>query len=281
MIMGIITSVLDKKERPLLMGILNVTPDSFFPGSRAVSVDMAVEAALRMESDGADIIDVGAESTRPGSVAVSEEEVYRRLFPLLDRLCREVSVPVSLDTRKGRIAERALDAGVSVINDISAMTYDLSIIEIVKKYKCDIILMHMEQTEPGKDPSGAVVSYLEQRAGALKKEGIAGDRIILDPGIGFGKDCSGNLSLFGCIPQLRNLGYPVLMGCSRKSFIGKITGREVEERLPGTLACTAAAGFLGADILRVHDIRENLDFMNMLTAIGRFSAEGGRFGKLL
>ncbi len=265
--MGIISSLRGKTDRPLVMGILNATPDSFYPGSRTGSLEKAVEMALEMEHAGADIIDIGGESSRPGSEIISAEEEMSRLFPLLDEICRRVRIPVSLDTRKGSVAERALDAGVSIINDISALTYDLSIIEIVKKYKCDIILMHMENIPPGGDTVKEVVSYLGERIGVLQRLGIERDRITLDPGIGFGKDQDGNTALFGGIPDLKRLGCPVLMGYSRKSFIGRITGRDTGDRLAGTLACTAASCRLGADVLRVHDVKETLDVINVLKAI--------------
>lgn len=267
--MGIISSLRGKKERPLVMGIINATPDSFFSGSRTGSYDRAVEMALEMEQAGADIIDIGGESSRPGSEIISEEEEISRLFPLLDEICRRVTVPVSLDTRKGAVAERALDAGVSIINDISALTYDLSIIEIVKKYKCDIILMHMENIPSGSDTVKEVVSYLGERIGVLGQLGIERNRITLDPGIGFGKDQEGNTALFGGIPALKQLGCPVLMGYSRKSFIGRITGRDTGDRLAGSLACAATSYRLGADVLRVHDVKETLDVINVLKAIDR------------
>lgn len=253
-----IKSLLEKKKMPLVMGILNATPDSFYAKSR-------MESAAFLEESGADIIDVGAESTRPGFTAVSEDEELRRLIPVVREIRRHSSIPISVDTRKGSVAKVALEEGADIINDVSAATYDLSTIEIVKKYKCDIILMHGVENIP-------VCSYLTERAKTLEKCGVDSDKIVLDPGFGFYKDTEQNIAVLNNLEELAHLGYPLLVGVSRKRFIGAITGRDVEDRLAGTLAVNALAAMRGADILRVHDVRETVDMLMILKA-------GGSFGK--
>lgn len=249
------------------MGILNVTPDSFFPGSRHDSIADAVGAALRMEQEGADILDIGAESTRPGSSYIDEELEISRLMPALHEICRHIHVPVSVDTRKGTVARMALDEGACIINDISSLCSDLSLIEIVKNYNCDIILMDMqERTSCNGDLSECIAAWLADRAGQIRNHGIVSDRMILDPGIGFGKDTDGNLSVLNHLDCLKARGYPVLVGCSRKRFIGHVTGRDVDSRLPGTLAAELVALQNGADILRVHDVSETVDLIRMYDA---------------
>ena len=266
--MGLISSLHDKKKMPLVMGILNVTPDSFYAPSRKESVSSALEAALAMEQNGADIIDIGAESTRPGFAPVSAEEEMERIIPVIEEICKHTSIPISADTRKGSVAKAALDAGARIVNDISAGTYDFSIIEIVKNYKCDIILMHSQEKAQYSDVVSEVRDYLVSRAETFKKAGVQADKITLDPGLGFGKDTEHNLDLMRQMEQLAALGYPVLIGCSRKRFVGAVTGSDVEDRLAGTLAVNAFAAARGAAVLRVHDVRETSDMVKMLFALG-------------
>ena len=266
--MGIVSSLYDKKKMPLVMGILNVTPDSFYAKSRKESVSSALEAALSMEKNGADIIDIGAESTRPGFTPVSAEEEKERIIPVIEAIRRHTQIPISVDTRKGSVARSALDAGAHIVNDISAGTYDFSILEIVKNYKCDIILMHSQDKPPYSDVVKEVKKYLWDRAEAFKNAGVPADKITLDPGLGFGKDTEHNLDLMRHMEQLVELGYPVLIGCSRKRFVGAVTGKDVEGRLAGTLAVNAFAAVHGAAVLRVHDVRETSDMVKMLSVLG-------------
>ena len=266
--MGLITSLLEKKKMPLIMGILNVTPDSFYAPSRKESVCSALEAALAMEENGADIIDIGAESTRPGFTPVESEEEIKRIVPAIQEIRNRTKLPISVDTRKGSVARAALDAGADIVNDISAGTYDFSIIEIVKNYKCDIILMHSQENPLYSDVVSEVKDYLVSRAEVFKNAGVPADRITLDPGLGFGKDTEHNLLLMRQIGQLTELGYPVLIGCSRKRFVGAVTGADVDGRMAGTLAANAFAAAHGAGVLRVHDVRETSDMVKMLFSLG-------------
>ena len=266
--MGIVSSLYYKKKMPLVMGILNVTPDSFYAKSRKESVSSALEAALSMEKNGADIIDIGAESTRPGFTPVSAEEEKNRIIPAIKEIRKHTSIPISVDTRKGSVAQAALDAGADIVNDISAGTYDFSIIEIVKNYKCDIILMHSQEEACYSDVVKEVKDYLIAQAEAFKNAGVPSDRITLDPGLGFGKDTEHNLDLMRQMEQIAALGYPVLIGCSRKRFVGAVTGADVEDRLAGTLAVNAFAASHGAAVLRVHDVRETSDMVKMLFSLG-------------
>lgn len=266
--MGLIANLYEKKKMPLVMGILNVTPDSFYAKSRKESAFSALEAALSMEENGADIIDIGAESTRPGFTPVSAEEEIKRIVPAITEIRKHTWIPISVDTRKASVAKAALDAGADIVNDISAGTYDFSIFEIVKNYKCDIILMHSQEKALYSDVVKDVRDYLVARVEACEKAGIPADKITLDPGLGFGKDTEHNLLLMRHMGQLVELGYPVLIGCSRKRFIGAVTGADVEGRLPGTLAVNAFAAAHGAAVLRVHDVRETSDMVKMFSALG-------------
>ena len=266
--MGLISSLHDKKKMPLVMGILNITPDSFYAPSRKESVFSALDAALAMEQEGADIIDIGAESTRPGFTPVSAEEEIKRIVPAIAEIRKHTKLPISVDTRKGSVAQAALDSGADIVNDISAGTFDFSIIQIVKNYKCDIILMHSQEKAQYSDVVSEVKDYLVSRAETFKNAGVPADKITLDPGLGFGKDTEHNLLLMRHMGQLAGLGYPVLIGCSRKRFIGAVTGEDVKDRLPGTLAVNAFAAAHGAAVLRVHDVRETSDMLKMIYALG-------------
>ena len=266
--MGLISSLYEKKKMPLVMGILNVTPDSFYAPSRKESVSSALDAALAMEQDEADILDIGAESTRPGFIPVSSEEEMERIIPVIKEIRKHTSIPISVDTRKGSVAQAALDAGADIVNDISAGTYDFSIIEIVKNYKCDIILMHSQEKAQYSDVVSEVKGYLVSRAEAFRNAGVPAAKITLDPGLGFGKDTEHNLDLMRHMEQFAALGYLVLIGCSRKRFVGAVTGADVEGRLAGTLAVNAFAASHGAAVLRVHDVRETSDMVKMLYALG-------------
>ncbi len=244
------------------MGVVNVTPDSFSDGGRFLDAQAAIAQARRLAEEGADIVDLGGESTRPGAAPVSEEEELRRIVPVLEQvgdLC------VSVDTRRPRVMERALAAGASMINDIQALGAP-GAMDAVARSQCAVCLMHMKgepatmQREPHYDDVGwEVRAFLSQRIAECEKAGIARGRIVADPGFGFGKTAEHNLALLKNLRMLENLGVPLLAGLSRKSTIGKLTGRPPQERLAGSLAMALLALQGGAKILRVHDVKETKD----------------------
>lgn len=256
------------------MGILNVTPDSFSDGNRYGSIDAAVDAARQMVDDGADIIDVGGESTRPDAAPVAVDEEIRRVVPVVERLVGLVPVPISIDTWKGPVAAAALQAGAAIVNDISAMTFDPSMAGVVAGSDAGLVLMHTRgtpatmQTDTRYDDLVTEVGLFLQGAlaGAIAA-GIAAERIVVDPGIGFGKSVPGNLELLRRLPELAYLARPLLVGTSRKSFIGAVLGRAVGDRLFGTTASVAVAMMNGATIFRVHDVRATRDTVDMVRAI--------------
>jgi dihydropteroate synthase len=269
------SGTLEAGHRTLVMGILNVTPDSFFDGHRYCRVEQAVERALRMEAEGADLIDVGAESTRPphGEVLPEEEEL-RRLLPVLERLAGKIRVPLSVDTYKSRVAEAAFDRGVDLVNDISGLRFDRAMAEVVRRRRAAIILMHSRGRPEGLHSQPPLKNtWLSVRRGlalSLRKalhSGILRQKILLDPGLGFGKQAADNLMLLRRIDRLAKFRLPILVGASRKSFIGKALDLPVEERLVGSLACVAAAILRGAHIVRVHDVRESVQVARMCDAI--------------
>jgi len=246
-----------------IMGILNVTPDSFYDGGRFADRESAFRRGLELAAQGADIIDIGGESTRPGSEPVSEQEEMDRVLPVIEAVKREITVPLSIDTTKARVAEEALKAGADMINDISGLTFDTEMAAVAARYGASLVLMHM-QGRPGtmqdnpryNDLVGEITAFLGAAAQAAMDRGVSRDRIILDPGIGFGKTLEDNYRIINRIGEFRTLGYPVLVGLSRKSLIGKLYG-ENEDRLPATIALNMAAVRNGADIIRVHDVREH------------------------
>ncbi|HUX22093.1 MAG TPA: dihydropteroate synthase [Spirochaetia bacterium] len=260
---------------PLIMGILNATPDSFFPGSRAGGAAEGAARALAMVAVGADILDVGGESSRPGAEYVSAETEIARIVPLIEAIRRESEIPISVDTRKAEVARRAVRAGADIVNDISAMRDDPDMAGTIVELQVPIVLMHMQGTPltMQKNPRyvdvvSEVADELQRLAAGALRAGVPHDAIILDPGIGFGKRVSDNLALLRGIPQLKRLGYPVLIGLSRKGFLGSVTGgKAVEERLAATIAANAFAALAGADILRVHDVAETSDLRRVLEAI--------------
>ncbi|MCK5237100.1 MAG: dihydropteroate synthase [Deltaproteobacteria bacterium] len=246
----------------LIMGILNVTPDSFSDGGVYSDTQSAIKHALRMVEDGADIIDVGGESTRPGALKVSTEEELKRVIPVV-ALLKKKGICVSVDTTKSEVAEEALRVGAEIINDVSAMTKDKRMAGVIAKYNAAVILMHM-RGEPQEmqddtdyeDLMGTLHEYLLERVDAAVSAGIDKNSIAIDPGIGFGKSVDGNVEVINRLKELRSIGCPVVLGTSRKSFIGSITGGNNKERLSGTLATVTAGILNGADIVRVHDVRE-------------------------
>lgn len=253
------------------MGILNVTPDSFSDGGECLEPEAAVRAALRMEREGVDFIDVGAESTRPGAEGIPAEEEWRRLEPVLGVLRGEVSVPLSVDTYKASVAGRALAAGASIVNDIDGFLGDPEMAAAVAEAGAGVVLMHnsRERGIDGRDIVGAIQESWEASLEAADRAGVARDRIVLDPGIGFGKTVEENLAILRRFPEFRETGFPLLLGASRKSVIGKVLGLSVGERLEGTLATTVAGIVGGADVIRVHEIDPNLKAARMADAIFR------------
>ncbi len=262
----------DLARRTHVMGILNVTPDSFSEGGKFLNHQAAVEHALRMVEEGADFIDVGGESSRPGSDPISIEEEIRRTAPVIESIASRVSVPISIDTYKSEVARRALEVGATIVNDISALTMDEHMAEVVARPKATVILMHMKGTPKTMqiDPSytdvvNEVKEYLADRIKLARSFGI--ERIIVDPGIGFGKTLQHNLELIRNLSVFRELGVPVLVGPSRKSFIGTILDLPVEERLEGTAAAVSACVLNGAHIVRVHDVRAMVRVVKVVDAL--------------
>ena len=244
-------------SRTLVMGILNVTPDSFSDGGRFDSVERAVLHAIQMMEQGADILDIGAESTRPGHEPVSADVEIRRLLPVLDALKGRVSCPVSVDTTKAKVAEAALEAGATIVNDVWGFQKEPELAEIAAAHGAAVVLMHNRTNiDPMVDIIDDMLRFLETSLTIAQKAGISTDRISLDPGIGFGKTLEQNITAITHLARLKSLGCPLLVGASRKSMIGKIIESTTDERLPGTLAIHTAAMLNGADMIRVHDVKE-------------------------
>lgn len=259
---------------PAVMGILNVTPDSFSDGGRYFAPEAALRHAREMVADGAQIIDVGGESTRPGSDLVGVDEELRRVLPVVEALAAEVALPLSVDTMKAEVARRALQAGAHLINDVSALRYDPEMAVVVAEARCSVCLMHMQgepktmQNEPHYDDVVAEVErYLVERMAFAVDAGIAEEQIILDPGIGFGKTVEHNLSLLRHLDRFVALGRPVLLGTSRKRFIAAIVGGDLAQRDLGTLVTTVAAALAGVHLFRVHDVKANVEALRMASAI--------------
>jgi len=249
-------------KRPLVMGILNVTPDSFSDGGRYMERERAIEHAREMVAQGADIIDVGGESTRPGAHPVSLKEEVDRVVPVVEALSRKLEVPISVDTYKAPVAKMALERGAIMVNDISGLRFSPHMIDVVAQYRPWVVVMHMKGTPRDmqeapwyEDVIGEVEGFFEERLRYLESHGISREKVILDPGIGFGKRLEDNLSLLRNIDRFLHLGCPIMVGPSRKSFIGTVLDLPVEERLEGTLAAVSIAVFQGAQIVRVHDVQ--------------------------
>jgi len=263
-------------DRPfVVMGIVNVTADSFYDGGRYATTGAAVEQALRLVADGADIIDIGGSSSRPGAELLSPEEEAARVVPVVEGLIRRgIGVPVSVDTTWALTAEAAVGVGASWVNDISAGRFDEAMPGVVARAGCAVVLMHsrgtpatMQDDPRYGDVVGEVAGELMAAVDVFTRAGVNKSKIVLDPGFGFAKNVGHNVVLLRDVGGITGLGYPVLIGLSRKSFIGTITGRSVEERLPGTLAATAVAYMGGARFFRVHDVRETVDFLKVLSTV--------------
>lgn len=264
----------------LIMGILNVTPDSFSDGGRYIDPQAAIDRALEMEEEGADIIDVGGESTRPGSEGVSLEVELERVIPVIKGLSKRITVPISIDTTKSEVAERAIGEGAQIINDISALRADSNMIDVAVKYGAAVVLMHMRGTPKTMQIDTSyralrkdVFEFLKSRIKWAEEHGVDGRRIIVDPGIGFGKSVEGNLEIIRNLEELKFLGKPILIGTSRKSFIGKVLDLGVDERVEGTAATVAICIMKGANIVRVHDVIKMKRVARMVDAIMRGYSE--------
>ena len=261
-------------DRPLVMGILNVTPDSFSDGNRFFSCESAVARALELEREGADIIDIGGESTRPNAPAVSLAEELERVVPVIEALAGKLSVPISVDTYKAGVARAACAAGAEIVNDVSGLFFDEGMAAAVAQADAGLVVMHtrgtpdrMQADTRYHDLMAEVKSYLLDSLAKAEAAGIKASRIAIDPGIGFGKSVEGNLELIRRLPELLPLGLPILVGPSRKSFIGAVTGRVPDERIFGTAAVVAVSVVNGASILRVHDVAAMRDVAVMARAL--------------
>ncbi len=257
-------------ERTLIMGILNLTPDSFSDGGRYNEAERAGGRVGEMVAEGADLLDLGAESTRPGAVEVEEEEEWARLEPVLLRLAPRAPVPLSVDTYKAGVAERALRAGAVIVNDVWGLRRDPAMADVVAAAGAGVVLMD-NRVEPV-DTADCVAVVAETLGDSLeraRRAGIAPGRIVLDPGIGFGKTYAQNLEVLAGLSRLRTLGYPLLLGASRKSVIGKTLDLPADQRLEGTLALTVAGAAAGVDLVRVHDVRANWRAARMADAVYR------------
>jgi dihydropteroate synthase len=262
------------------MGIVNVTPDSFSDGNRHSDPDDAIAHARQLVADGADIVDIGGESTRPGAETVPEEIEMQRVLPVVEALSAQrpsgsrKPVLISIDTTKAAVAEAAMARGASIINDVSAMTADDRMCGVARETSAGVVLMHMQgnprtmQGDPHyEDALLEVTDYLARRVQTLVEAGLDPSSLAVDPGIGFGKDLDHNLELLAGIPDLAALGRPVVIGLSRKSMLGRITGREVHDRLAGSLALLAYCVMRGAHVMRVHDVRESVDALSALSVV--------------
>lgn len=259
---------------PWIMAIINVTPDSFSDGGQHHSVAMAVDYSMRLVEQGADILDVGGESTRPGAEPVPVDEELRRVIPVIEQLASLTGIPISIDTMKSAVAKAALAAGATIVNDISALTFDPLMPDVCADSDCGVIAMHMQGTPQTmqENPTyenvvGEVTAYLTSRIDDLVRQGVAAERMVLDPGIGFGKTAAHNVELLRNIRALRESGRPVLIGHSRKQFLGKLLGKPIDERTAGTIGVSIALAQQHADILRVHDVAAVKDAITAWQAI--------------
>lgn len=261
-------------ERTFIMGILNVTPDSFSEKGIFFDTDSAVRRGMEMAEEGADIIDIGGESTRPGAEQVSAEEELKRVIPVIERLAPKIKVPISIDTYKAEVAKRAMEAGAEIINDISGLRFDPAMSHVAASSGAAVIIMHIKGTPKEMQLSPTyqsliteVIGYLEEGIMIAEDAGIQPDRVVIDPGIGFGKAIEHNLTIMKNLEGFKALGKPIMIGTSRKSFIGKVTGADVADRIIGTSATLAIGIMNGADIVRVHDVKEGVQAARMADAI--------------
>lgn len=255
------------KNHTYIMGILNVTPDSFSDGGQHCDIDGALRHAEKMAAEGADVIDIGGESTRPGYTKISDEEEIARVVPVIERLKKETDLPISIDTYKSAVADAALSAGASLVNDIWGFKYDKRIAEVTKKHNAACCLMHNRRNTEYGDFIGDVLSDLRESIDIALSAGIDRDKIMTDPGVGFAKSLEQNLEITAKMHMLTDLGYPFLLGTSRKSMIGLTLDLPVDERMEGTVATSVLAVAKGALFVRVHDVKENYRAIKMTEAI--------------
>lgn len=256
------------------MGILNVTPDSFYDGGLYYNREKAERCALEMEEEGADIIDIGGESTRPGSKSIPPEEELKRVLPVIKKLVKRIKIPISIDTYKNEVARQALDSGASIVNDITGLKNDKKMAFLIKKYNAGVVLMHikgtpstMQKNPEYKNLLGEIMASLRKSISIAKEAGIKDSQIIIDPGIGFGKTAGHNLQLLNRLSEFKSLKLPILVGPSRKSFIGVMLNLPPDERLFGTAAAVCISIYNGANIIRVHDVKEMSQVAQMADAI--------------
>lgn len=271
----LVQQILDLAERPLVMGILNVTPDSFSDGGRFTALEAAVAHGLELVAQGADLLDIGGESTRPGATPVPVDEEMRRVLPVVEQLAKRTPVPLSVDTSKAAVARACLDAGAQIINDVTALTGDPVMAEVVLQARAGVLLMHMQgtpatmQSDPRYDDVVREIGqFFEARLQALAELGIAREHIVLDPGIGFGKTVEHNLVLLARLEAFQCFGRPVCLGVSRKGFLGKILDRPLDQRLAGSLAAVCyALSRKAVQVVRVHDVAQTRDAIRLFAAI--------------
>lgn len=263
-------------SRPLVMGVLNLTPDSFSDGGRYRTIEAAVEYALSMEAEGADIIDIGGESTRPGAKPVTSTEEQARVIPVIERLRQQTTLPVSVDTYHAATARAAVNAGADIVNDISALRSDPDMVRLIADKRVPVVLMHMlgepqsMQQNPRYDNCvEEIASFFKERIEFCAANGIDKSRLIIDPGIGFGKRLSDNVEILAGLRRLSDFNLPILIGASRKSFIGMLhpTDREADQRTGGSIAAAVVAALHGASILRVHDVAQTVEALKVMQAI--------------
>jgi dihydropteroate synthase len=272
--------VLRIEARPLVMGVINVTPDSFSDGGRLPGPEEAIRYGVQLVEEGADLLDIGGESTRPGAKPVPPEEELARVVPVVSGLASRTRVPLSVDTTKAEVARQCLEAGAHIINDVTALQGDAAMMEVARRNGAGVILMHMQgtpatmQINPTYENVVAdIARFFEERLEALRAGGMAPERVVLDPGIGFGKTLEHNLALLARLEEYQRFGRPVCLGVSRKGFIGRVLGRPVEQRLAGSLSAICfALGRQAVQIVRVHDVHETRDAVTLFTAI---AASGG------
>jgi dihydropteroate synthase len=264
----------DLSKRPLIMGVLNITPDSFSDGGRYTSVKKACQRALEIQSQGADIIDIGGESTRPGALPVSIGDELKRVIPVIKAIRKKLGIPISIDTTKFEVAREAFRHGACILNDISGLQADKRLAGLCAKNHAAVIIMHkkgspcnMQKNPAYKDLLKEITAYLRQGIRTALSEGIGKNSIVIDPGIGFGKNLKHNLTIIKNIGYFKKTGFPVLIGLSRKSFLGSMTALCVQERIIPTIAANAITLYNGADILRVHDVREAIITLKTVNSI--------------
>lgn len=261
-------------DRTVVVGVLNVTPDSFSDGGLHFDVARAVDRALELESEGADIVEIGGESTRPGSARVLAEEELSRALPVLQKLNGRLRVPIAIDTYKSLVAAEAIANGASIVNDVSALRFDSSLAAVVAREGAGLVLMHMrgepatmQRMDPSPDIFSEITSDLNQAIGLAESQGVSRDKIVVDPGIGFGKTLEQNLAILNHLERFDEFNLPMMIGTSRKSFIGRITGRPETERAFGSAASVAIAILRGAHLVRVHDVKETVAVARIADAI--------------